>query len=146
MLLVLLPSAVNSEPLQSIPVKSSFSFRFPAPTTCAVISVSGDVTCLLRDRLSYLNLFVILKFFSMFSGLSVNDDKTELFVIEPQKLQQQEFYHKTCSSIKILGIYFDYHKITRRNLNFNSILKSIKKNSEYVEMARSHTSWWNSNC
>ena len=82
---------------------------------------------LFRDRLSYLHLFVILKFFSRFSGLSVNDDKTKLFGIGPQKLEQEEFYHKTCTSIKILGIYFDYHKTTRRNLNFNSILKSIKK-------------------
>ena len=32
-----------------------------------------------------------------------------------------------CTSIKILGIYFDYHKTTRRNLNFSSILKSSKK-------------------
>ena len=67
---------------------------------------ADDVTCFLRDRLSYLHLLVILKFFSRFSGLSVNDDKTELFAIGPQKLQQEEFYHKTCTSIKILGIYF----------------------------------------
>ena len=81
----------------------------------------------LRDRLSYLDLFVILKFFSRFSGLRVNDDKTELFAIGPQNLVQEEFYHKTCTSIKILGVYFDYHKTTRRNSNFNSILKSINK-------------------
>ena len=80
-----------------------------------------------RDRLSYLHLFVILKFFSRFSGLRVNDDKTELFAIGPQNLVQEEFYHKTCTSIKILGIYFDYHKTTRRNSNFNSIFKSINK-------------------
>ena len=100
---------------------------------------ADDVTCFLRDRLSFLHLFVILKFFSRFSGLCVNDEKTELFAIGPQKLEQEEFYHKTCTSIKILGIYFDYHKARRRNSNFNSILKSIKKNSYYVEVARSHT-------
>ena len=88
---------------------------------------ADDVTCFLRDRLSYLHLFVILKFFSRFSGLRVNDDKTELFAIGPQNLVPEEFYHKTCTSIKILGIYFDYHKTMRRNSNFNSILKSIKK-------------------
>ena len=37
---------------------------------------ADDVTCFLRDRLSYLHLLVIIKFFSRFSGLSVNDDKT----------------------------------------------------------------------
>ena len=90
---------------------------------------ADDVTCFLRDRLSYLHLFVILKFFSRFSGLRANDDKTELFAIGPQNLVPEEFYHKTCTSIKILGIYFDYRKTMRRNSNFNSILKSIKKNS-----------------
>ena len=88
---------------------------------------ADDVTCFLRDRLSYLHLFVILKFFSRFSGLRVNDDKTELIAIGPQNLVQEEFYHKICTSINILGIHFDYHKTKRRNSNFNSILKSIKK-------------------
>ena len=74
-----------------------------------------------------MHLFVILKFFSRFSGLRVNDDKTELFAIGLQNLVQEQFYHKTCTSIKILGIYFDYHMTMRRNSNFNSILKSIKK-------------------
>ena len=88
---------------------------------------ADDVTCFLRDRLSYLHLFAILKFFSRFSGLRVNDDKTELFAIGPQNLVQEEFKHKTCTSIKILGICFDYQKTTRRNSNFNSIFKSINK-------------------
>ena len=70
---------------------------------------------------------VILKFFSRFSGVRANDDETELFAIGPQNLVQEEFYHKTCTSIKILGIYFDCHKTTRRNSNFNSIFKSINK-------------------
>ena len=88
---------------------------------------ADDMTCFLRVRLSYLHLFVNLKFFSRLSGLRVNDDKTEQFAIGAQKLVQEEFYHKTRTSIKILGIYFDYHKPTRKNSKFNSILKSIKK-------------------
>ena len=47
---------------------------------------ADDVTCFLRDRLSYLHLLVILKFFSRFSGLSVNDDKTELFAITTRRI------------------------------------------------------------
>ena len=74
-----------------------------------------------------MNLFVILKFFSRISGIRVDDDKTELFIIGPQKLVQEEFYYKTCTSIKILRIYFDYHKAARRNSNFNSIRNSIQK-------------------
>ena len=88
---------------------------------------ADDMTCFLKDKLSYLHLFVTLKFFSRFSGLRVNDEKTELFAIGPQKLVREEFYHKVCTSIKILGIYFDYHKPTRESSNFNSILKSIQK-------------------
>ena len=88
---------------------------------------ADDMTCFLKDKLSYLHLFVTLKFFSRFSGLRVNDEKTELFAIGPQKLAREEFYHKVCTSIKILGIYFDYHKPTRKSSNFNSILKSIQK-------------------
>jgi len=54
---------------------------------------ADDVTCFLRERLSYLHLFVILKFFSRFSSLCVNDEKTELFAIGPQKLEHEEDVH-----------------------------------------------------
>ena len=50
-----------------------------------------------------------------------------IIAIGPQSLVQEEVYNKTCTSIKILGIYFHYHETTRRNSNFNSILKSIKE-------------------
>ena len=40
---------------------------------------------------------------------------------------REEFYHKVCTSINILGIYFDYHKPTRKSSNFNNMLKSIQK-------------------
>jgi hypothetical protein len=106
---------------------------------------ADEMTCFLRDRLSYLHLFVNLKFFSRLSGLRVNDDKTEQFAIGAQKLVQEEFYHKTRTSIKILGIHFDYHKPTRKNSNFNSILKSIKKSSKFVEVTRSYITRQNSN-
>ena len=46
--------------------------------------IADDVICFLRDRLSYRHLFVLLKFFSRFSGVCVNDDKTELFQLDPK--------------------------------------------------------------
>jgi len=58
-------------------------------TLCA-----DDMMCFLKGKLSYLHLFVTLKFFSRFSGLCVNDGKTDLFAIGPQKLVREEFYHK----------------------------------------------------
>ena len=82
---------------------------------------------LYSTRSEYLHLFVTLKIFSRFSGLCVNDEKTELFAIGPQKLVREEFYHQVCTSIKILGIYFDYRKPTRKSSNFNNILRSIQK-------------------
>ena len=53
---------------------------------------ADDMTCFLKDKLSYLHLFATLKYFSRFSGLCVNDEKTELFAIGPQKLVREEFY------------------------------------------------------
>ena len=35
--------------------------------------------------------------------------------------------HQFQSSIKILGVHFDYNDVSRRKANFDSILKSIKK-------------------
>ena len=61
--------------------------------------------------------------------------KTELFAIGLQKVVQEEFYHKTCTSIKILGIYFDYHNPKRKHSNFNSILQSIEKSQPSQDIA-----------
>ena len=83
---------------------------------------ADDVTCFLRDWLSYLHLFVILEFFSRFSGLRVDDDKTELFAIGLQNLVQEEFYHTTCTSIEILGIciVYSYDNKEEFKLQFHS--------------------------
>ena len=88
---------------------------------------ANDMTCFLKDKISYLHLFSSLKIFSNYSGLCVNDEKTELFAIGSQKLVRKEVQHKVCTSIKILGIYFNYHTATRKKLNFDSIFKSIQK-------------------
>ena len=53
---------------------------------------ADDRTCFLKDKVSYLHLFVTIKFFSRFFGLCVNDEKTELFAIGPQKLVREEFF------------------------------------------------------
>ena len=44
-----------------------------------------------------------------------------------RKLVWNEVQHKVCTSIKILGVYFNYHTATRKKLNFDSIFKSIQK-------------------
>ena len=87
---------------------------------------ADDLTCFVKNKISYFCLFASLKIFSYYSGLRVNDEKTELFTIGSQRLVREEFQHKVCTSIKILGIYFDYHTLRRKNLNFDSIFKCIQ--------------------
>ena len=67
-----------------------------------------------------------LNVFSRFSNLQVSNDKTEIFAIGGQKLDQKNFHHEVRTSIKILGIVFDYNTSLRMKANFDSIFKSIK--------------------
>ena len=87
---------------------------------------ADDMTCFLRDMASYYRLVVTLQLFSKFSNLQVNNDKTEIFAIGRHFLDQSNFPHKIRTSIKILGIYFDYNVRSRLKTNFESILKSIR--------------------
>jgi len=86
------------------------------------------MTCILKDKISYLNLFCTLESFGECSGLKVNDEKTEILALGNNFLQESDFpkqnYYKV---IKILGIYFGYDVRQKYNLNFRETLKSIKK-------------------
>ena len=46
--------------------------------------------------------------FARYSGLRVNDEKTEIFATGPHSLVQDVFTHKIRAMIKILGVYFNY--------------------------------------
>ena len=83
--------------------------------------------CFLRDIRSYRQLCVILHLFSKHSGLRVNNDKTEIFAVGPHRLDDANFSHKICTSIKILGIVFDYRIPSRTKANFDFIFKSIQE-------------------
>ena len=65
-----------------------------------------DITCFLRDTNSYFQLLTSFQNFATFSGLYVNDEKTEIFAIGLQSLQDV-FTHKIHSMIKIFGDNFD---------------------------------------
>ena len=88
---------------------------------------ADDMTCFLRDITSCHQLCVILHLFSKYSGLQVNNDKTEIFAMGLHWLDEANFSHKVCTSIKILGIVFDYHIPSRTKANFDLILKSIQE-------------------
>ena len=53
--------------------------------------------------------------------------KTEIFAVGPHRLDEDSFSHKVCTSIKILGIVFDYHIPSRTKANFDFIFKSIQE-------------------
>ena len=83
--------------------------------------------CYRRDIRSYSQLCVILRLFSKYSGLRVNNHKTEIFAVGEHRLDEASFSHKICKSIKILRIVFDYHIPSRTKGNFDFIFKSIKE-------------------
>ena len=91
--------------------------------------ILGDVTwpVFLNDINSYLQLCWLLEDFYKYSGLRINNDKTEIFAIGSFKHAQSDFIHDVRTSIKILGTCFDYHKPSRNKANFESIFKSIQR-------------------
>ena len=88
---------------------------------------ADDMTCFLRD--SYFQLHTSLQNFARYSGLRVNDEKTEIFAIGPHRLVQDVFTHKIRSMVKILRVYFNYNTPVRLKANCESIFKSIKGTS-----------------
>ena len=87
---------------------------------------TDDMTCFLRGTNSYFQLLTSLQNFARYSGLRVNDEKTEIFAIGPHSLVQDVFTHKIHCMIKILGVYFIYDTPTRLKTNYESIFKSIQ--------------------
>ena len=87
--------------------------------TVKLSSFADDMTCFLKDKLSYISLFEILKSFEELSGLKVNHEKTELLALGNNTLRDVDFpKHTICEVIKILGVYFGYDVRQRDSLNF----------------------------
>ena len=57
------------------------------------LTFADDMTCFLNDINSYLQLCRLLEDFYKYSGLRINNDKTELFAIGFIKLAQHDFIH-----------------------------------------------------
>ena len=89
---------------------------------------ADDMTCIIKDKISYTNFFRILESFGECSGLKVNDEEAEIVPLGDNILQEKDFpKHSICEVLKILGIYFRYDERQRNNLNFSQTLKSIRK-------------------
>ena len=67
---------------------------------------ADDMTCFLRDKNSYFQIQTSLQNFARYSGLRVNDEKTEIFANCPHSLVQDDFTRKIRSMIKISGFFF----------------------------------------
>lgn len=68
------------------------------------IKFADDITCFLKDMNPHLQLRGLLEDYK-YSGLRINNDKTEIFAIGSFKLEQRNFIHNVRTSINILGTF-----------------------------------------
>ena len=59
--------------------------------------------------------------------LKLNEEKTELLRLGRRNSEDERFSHEFKTSIKILGTHCDYNNVRRKKVNFDSVLKSMKK-------------------
>ena len=91
---------------------------------------ADDLTAFLRDKSSYENLNKTLEDFWKFSGLKINNDKTEAYWLgidhknPPAELTNVKSVNKP---IKILGIFFCYDENVKESLNFDNVFCVIEK-------------------
>lgn len=90
---------------------------------------ADDMTCFLSDKPSCEFLMNVLSHYSENSGLKVNREKLEIFCLGNMKLSEGELdVGEIKKVVKILGIRFTYNPTLLKKLNFDSIIKSVKKN------------------
>ena len=66
---------------------------------------ADDITCIIKNKLSYTKLFRILESFGECSGLKVNNEKTEMIPPGDNRMHENDLpKHIVCGVIKILGI------------------------------------------
>ena len=87
---------------------------------------ADDLTCFLRNRSSYDCLLDCLSKFSQCSGLKVNEEKTEFFSLGTWNSEYVWFPHEFKTSIKILGVHFDYNSVRRRKATIKKVLNMWK--------------------
>ena len=89
---------------------------------------ADDLTTFVHDKASMEHLFSTLGLFKKCSGLKLNKDKTEAYWLGSSHNCKQNLGIETVNEpMKILGIYFTYNSRLKHELNFDTILKSLKK-------------------
>ena len=98
-----------------------------------LVIFADDLTYFARDKVSHFRLLYQIKSFGMFSGLHINNDKTEILPLgNMHELDHTEFrVKKICLDVKILGLNFTNNKNSFYKLNFGSIEEDLK---EYLKL------------
>ena len=94
---------------------------------------ADDLTSFLRDDVLLNALLGTIECFTLYSGLKINYDKTEVMLLGNQKLNPATL--AICSgkditikkAVKILGVYFTYSQFLWKKLNFEETLKFISE-------------------
>ena len=95
-----------------------------------VTAFADDLTSFIRDIPSFKILIDTIERFRNCSGLKLNSDKTEALWlgISYNNCQLPNIdVDKINKPMKILGIYFTYNWRKKQELNFEAILKSLRK-------------------
>ena len=88
---------------------------------------ADDMTTFLKDDQSAEKLLHVLNDFGRCSGLNLNESKLEACYLGTSSPADFQLNVDIKSCIEILGIFFSYDKKYAAKLNFESILKSLKK-------------------
>ena len=92
-----------------------------------VTAFADDLTSFIRDIPSFKILIDTIERFGNCSGLKLNSDKTEVLWLGNSYNNCQLPNIKINKPMKILGIYFTYDWRKKQELNFEAILKSLRK-------------------
>ena len=91
---------------------------------------ADDLTVFLRNDGSLRHLLALISKFGICSGLVINFDKTEMFILGNSVLapaQDQSIMNIDVKrDVKILGVYFTYDRRLRHKLNIKEIIDAIK--------------------
>ena len=75
-----------------------------------LVIFADDMTSFVRDKLSYRTLFDTLTLFSIYSGLKVNHEKTEILLLGNMEVSSSELgVNEISKVIKILGVNFTFN-------------------------------------
>ena len=89
---------------------------------------ADDLTTFVKNTKSFRLLVMLLENFGNISGLKINEEKTEAYWLGSLHAAPENIGISTVNKpMKILGIYFTYDWQKYQELNFESIIKSIKK-------------------